>query len=56
MYTMRAREVEDAGERARLWELAVAAFWPYEEYQNRTSGGFRSLLRNRRSRDSASGT
>ena len=23
-------------ERARLWELAVAAFPPYEEYQDRT--------------------
>lgn len=33
---MRVREVEDADERARLWEIAVAAFPPYEEYQNRT--------------------
>ena len=37
VYTMRAREVEDTSERARLWELAVAAFPPYEEYQNRTT-------------------
>ena len=37
VYAMRVREVEDAAERARLWELAVAAFPPYEEYQNRTS-------------------
>ena len=37
VYTMRAREVEDAEERARLWELSVAAFPPYEEYQNRTT-------------------
>ena len=33
---MRARLVEDAGERARLWEIAVAAYPPYEEYQGRT--------------------
>ena len=37
VFTMRVREVEDAGERARLWELAVAAFTPYEEYQDRTT-------------------
>ena len=34
---MRVREVEDAGERARLWEICVAAFPPYSEYQERTS-------------------
>lgn len=34
---MRVREVEDADERARVWALAVEAFSPYEEYQNRTS-------------------
>ena len=34
---MRVREVEDEGERARLWELAVAAFPPYDEYQTRTT-------------------
>ena len=33
---MRARLVEDAGERARLWEIAVAAYPPYDEYQERT--------------------
>ena len=37
VYTMRVREVEDAEERARLWEVAVAAFPPYEEYQDRTA-------------------
>ena len=36
VYAMRVREVVDAEERARLWELAVAAFPPYEEYQIRT--------------------
>jgi hypothetical protein len=34
---MRAREVSDEAERARLWKLAVAAFPPYEEYQGKTS-------------------
>ena len=37
VYAMRAREVEDSGERERLWELAVAAFPPYEEYQDRAT-------------------
>ena len=36
VYAMRVREVVDAEERSRLWELAVAAFPPYEEYQIRT--------------------
>src|SRR3989442_1779878 len=34
---MRAREVKDEAERARLWKLAVAAFPPYEEYQAKTT-------------------
>jgi deazaflavin-dependent oxidoreductase (nitroreductase family) len=34
---MRVREVKDEGERSRLWKLAVAAFPPYAEYQERTS-------------------
>ncbi len=37
VYTMRVREVENTEERTRLWELAVAAFPPYAEYQNRTA-------------------
>lgn len=36
VYPMRVREVEDAAERARLWALAVTAFPPYEEYQERS--------------------
>ena len=35
--TMRAREVEDQAERARLWDLAVAAYPPYADYQMKTS-------------------
>lgn len=34
---MRVREVFDDAERARLWELSVAAYPPYEDYQKRTS-------------------
>ena len=34
---MRVREVKDEAERARLWELAVAAYPPYAEYQMRTT-------------------
>jgi F420H(2)-dependent quinone reductase len=33
---MRAREVKDAAERARLWSLAVPAYPPYADYQTRT--------------------
>jgi F420H(2)-dependent quinone reductase len=34
---MRIREVEDEAERSRLWKLAVAAFPPSAEYQERTA-------------------
>ena len=34
---MRVREVTDANERARLWNLAVAAFPPYADYQTKTT-------------------
>ena len=37
VYAMRVREIEDDAERARLWDIAVAAFPPYEEYQGRTA-------------------
>ncbi len=37
VYAMRVREVEDDAERVRLWELSVAAFPPYAEYQGRTT-------------------
>ena len=33
---MRAREVKDDAERSRLWDLCVAAFPPYADYQKRT--------------------
>lgn len=34
---MKVSEVLDQGERSRLWQLAVAAFPPYAEYQTRTT-------------------
>ena len=34
---MRVREVEAEHERSRLWKLAVTAFPPYAEYQERTA-------------------
>ena len=34
---MRVREIEDEAERARLWKLAIAAYPPYAEYQERTA-------------------
>jgi deazaflavin-dependent oxidoreductase (nitroreductase family) len=34
---MRIREVKDEPERSRLWKLAVTAFPPYAEYQERTA-------------------
>ena len=37
VYAMQVREVADDAERARLWDIAVAAFPPYEEYQGRTT-------------------
>ena len=37
VYTMRVREVAEGDERARLWEVSVAAFPPYAEYQERTN-------------------
>jgi F420H(2)-dependent quinone reductase len=33
---MRIREVADGAERTRLWDISVAAFPPYAEYQTRT--------------------
>lgn len=35
--SMRVHEVEDAAERARLWAIAVAAYPPYADYQQKTT-------------------
>ena len=37
VYDMAVSEVFDDAERVRLWALAVEAYPPYEEYQQRTS-------------------
>lgn len=37
VFPMRVREVEDDPERQRLWEAAVAAYPPYDDYQAKTS-------------------
>ena len=36
VHSMRVREVVDPGERQRLWDIAVAAYLPYQEYQEKT--------------------
>ncbi|HUH96275.1 MAG TPA: nitroreductase family deazaflavin-dependent oxidoreductase [Anaerolineales bacterium] len=36
VHAMRVREVVDSVERARLWNIAVKAYPPYQEYQNKT--------------------
>ena len=36
VHSMRVREVVDPGERQRLWGIAVAAYPPYQEYQEKT--------------------
>ena len=35
--SMRVREIRQSAERVRLWDIAVAAFPPYQEYQDKTS-------------------
>ena len=34
--SMRVREVEESGEKRRLWDIAVEAYPPYQDYQERT--------------------
>ena len=36
VFSMRVRQVVDPIERERLWKLAVAAYPPYQDYQQRT--------------------
>ena len=36
VYSMQVREVVDSVERQRLWDIAVAAYPPYQEYQDKT--------------------
>ena len=37
VYAMRVREVVDSVGRERLWHIAVKAYPPYQEYQNKTA-------------------
>ena len=37
VFQMKVREVSDEQERSHLWELAVKAYPPYEDYQKKTS-------------------
>ncbi len=36
VYSMRVREVVDPGEKQRLWDIAVEAYPPYQDYQDKT--------------------
>jgi deazaflavin-dependent oxidoreductase (nitroreductase family) len=36
VFQMRVREVADSAERKRLWDIAVEAYPPYQEYQEKT--------------------
>ena len=36
VYSMRVREVEDPAEKQRLWSIAVEAYPPYQDYQDKT--------------------
>jgi deazaflavin-dependent oxidoreductase (nitroreductase family) len=36
VYSMEVREVEDSAEKQRLWDLAVEAYPPYQDYQEKT--------------------
>ncbi|MFL2803998.1 MAG: nitroreductase family deazaflavin-dependent oxidoreductase [Dehalococcoidia bacterium] len=36
VFDMIATEIPDSPERSRLWDLAVAAYPPYHDYQNKT--------------------
>lgn len=36
VYAMHVREVDNEAERQRLWAIAVKAFPPYQEYQDKT--------------------
>lgn len=37
VHSMRVREVVDSAEKNRLWDIAVEAYPPYQEYQDRTN-------------------
>ena len=36
IYDMQVREITDSAEKMRLWDIAVEAYPPYQEYQDKT--------------------
>tara|TARA_B110000014_G_C20056236_1_gene549758 strand:- start:60 stop:488 length:429 start_codon:yes stop_codon:yes gene_type:complete len=36
IYSMKVREINNSQERIRLWDIAVSAYPPYEDYQRKT--------------------
>jgi deazaflavin-dependent oxidoreductase (nitroreductase family) len=44
LHTMRVREVVDSAERSRLWDIAVDAFPPYKDYQEKTTRKIKVFL------------
>ena len=36
VFDMRVRQVSDSNEKQRLWDITVAAYPPYQEYQDKT--------------------
>ena len=36
VYSMRVREAADSAERQRLWDIALVAYHPYQENQDKT--------------------
>ena len=37
IYNMQVREITDSAEKIRLWDIAVDAYPPYQEYQDKTA-------------------
>ena len=44
LHMMRVREVVDSAERSRLWDIAVDAFPPYKDYQEKTTRKIKVFL------------
>ena len=44
IYDMQVREITDSAEKLRLWKIAVDAYPPYQEYQDKTTRAIPVLL------------
>ncbi len=44
IYDMQVREITDSAEKIRLWKIAVDAYPPYQEYQDKTTRAIPVLL------------